>query len=481
MRIAGIVSVAVAVRLFFFTGFHGFDDVFYIRRAYALSQGTFSLPKTHWEARIGLVGPTAFAYRVFGVTLGSTVLFPFVCSILTVIAAFLLGRRLFGEPVGLLAALLVAIFPFDAIFASMLFPTAPVALLCGVGYGLFLLGDAEDRSACHLAAGAAFGLACLAHEAAAIALAFYPLYVVVRGGPRKNHLFTLLGFAAGLAVDPVAHGLMGNPWARLDVLAHAGTAQGTAADVAYRGFNATWIAEPLIRLLAERTFGLFSWLIAPLALYRVFRPVGPHDRALSLVLITVFIWTEYGTMSVHGYAPLARLPRYLCPLTLPAMWLLARNLREAVRSRPRAIVLSGLAVTSLICLLLDSGNQLRPYESMRSVVATARPEVVVVEKADEFPLRFAERMKPPYVLSVLSATLPAHGLVIAKGQQARQRVEETPGVSKVAEISDRQTPYQMMLSNRLALALLRAVRPRQRFGEYKDKASPGTWAIYRLP
>ena len=44
-----------------------------------------------------------------------------------------------------------------------------------------------------------------------------------------------------------------------------------------------------------------------------------------------------------------------------------------------------------------------------------------------------------------------------------------------------QTLYQMMLSNPLVLALLRTVRPPERFGEYKDKASPVTWAIYRLP
>jgi len=392
-----------------------------------------------------------------------------------------LGRRLFGQAVGLLAALLVAIFPLDAIFASMLFPTAPVTLLCGLGYGLFLLADTENKSTWYLLAGASFGLACVAHEAALIALAFYPGYVIARGRLCRKHLVALMGFVAGLAVDPIAHGLMGNAGARLNVLAHAATAQGTAADVAYSGLNVNWIAEPVVRLLAERTFGLFSWLIAPLALCRAWRPSGRYDRALSLILISVFLWTEYGTLSIHHYAPLARLPRYLCPLTLPAMWLLATHLCDLLQKRKRGgILLAALAVSSLICLLLDSGNQLGPYESMRSFLDSVHPTTVVVSKADEFPLRFAERMEPPYVLSRMEATLPPRSLVITSDKQTQHRIEETSGAIRLAEVTGHRSPYQVALGNPAVLALLRRVRPPERFKEYKDKTSPKSWNVYQL-
>lgn len=112
-RLAVVMVLAAIVRFVFFTGYHGFDDVFYIRRAYALSHADFVLPTSHWAARIGLVGPTALAYLIFGVNLWSTVLFPFICSLMSVVVAALLGRRLLGEEAGWLAALLVAIFPLD--------------------------------------------------------------------------------------------------------------------------------------------------------------------------------------------------------------------------------------------------------------------------------------------------------------------------------------------------------------------------------
>jgi len=96
-RTIALVILAATIRLLFFTGFHGFDDVFYIKRAFALSEGLFKLPTNLWAARIGLVGPTALVHRLFGVTLATSISFPFVCSLLTVVVAARTFRHLRGE------------------------------------------------------------------------------------------------------------------------------------------------------------------------------------------------------------------------------------------------------------------------------------------------------------------------------------------------------------------------------------------------
>jgi len=374
----------------------------------------------------------------------------------------------------------------DAIFASMLFPSAPVTLFCGFGYGAFAVAESEDKQKWYLAAGAAFGLACVTHEAAVIALVFYPVHVLASRRVRRGHLLALAGLVVALGIDPIVHGIMGDARARLDVLSHTATAQGTATDVAYSGLNAHWVMEPFVRLLTERTFGLFSWLVAPLAVYRLFRPSDPqdrhHDRFLSLVLISVFLWTEFGTLSLHRYAPLARLPRYLCPLTLPAMWLLAKTLCDLARPRSRRILLAVLTVSSLTCLVLDSGNQLRPYESIRSSLDSIHPAAVAVEKADEFPLRFAEGMRPAYSLSVLGAASPTIGAVVVKSEVNRVRLEGIRGVRQVAIVSRPRTAYQVVLSSPVVMAVLRRLRPPERFSEYEEKArSRDLWTIYSIP
>ena len=65
--LVGIGVIAVALRIAFFTGYHGYDDVRYMERAVELSQGRFDLPSTAWAARLGLVGPAALGFWMFGV------------------------------------------------------------------------------------------------------------------------------------------------------------------------------------------------------------------------------------------------------------------------------------------------------------------------------------------------------------------------------------------------------------------------------
>ncbi len=379
-----ILSGAAVVRLVFFTGYHGYDDVYYIRRAFELSNGHLTPPTSHWAARIGLVGPTALFYRTLGVTPFSTIAFPFLCSLLAVGVAFALGRRLYDQRTGLIAALLLAFLPMDVIFASMLFPTEPAMLFSGVGLGCFILAERERRPALSLASGVSLGLAALAHEAALMILVIYPAYVLVISRPTRVHLVAAVGLGLTLGLDPLSHALIGDPWARLTVLTHTATVTGTAADVAYRGANLSWVMEPLVRPFAERTFGLFAWLLVPVVVWRLWKPREWSERVLALMITTGFLWLEYGSFSATSYVPLARLPRYLAPLELPAVWLLGHELAERSPST-RVITLAAFVGTSLVCLMCDSGSALAPYQELRAVLARTRPAQVIIEPRHHFP------------------------------------------------------------------------------------------------
>src|SRR6185503_3659841 len=211
--VLGLIVIAAAIlRLVFFSGLVLYDDASYVKRAYELSTGLMRPPTTQFEARIGLVGPTALLYRAFGVGPRTTVAFPLACSLLSVLAAAFFGARLFGVRTGLLASLLLAIFPMDVIFASELFATTPSTLLVGSGLGLFLLAERSRRPLVYLASGLALGLA---------ALVFYPLYVVFVAPPSRKHAIVLAGLVLAASLDPLIHGLMGDPWARVSSLTRA--------------------------------------------------------------------------------------------------------------------------------------------------------------------------------------------------------------------------------------------------------------------
>jgi Dolichyl-phosphate-mannose-protein mannosyltransferase len=480
LALLAIAVFAVSLRVIFFTGYHGFDDSEYIVRAVELSRGGMTRPATHWAARIGMVAPTALSYRGFGVTPVSTVAWPFVCSALGVFVAYLLGRRLYGPPTGLTAAFLLAVFPQDVIFASVLYPTEPVMLLAGSGVGLFLLAERERKPVLYVASGFAVGAAAVVHEAALIALAFYPLYVLLSARPARAHVLAAIGLAIGLALDPIAHAFTGDAWARLSIASAARTARGVNPDVAYRGFNVSWLGEPLVRPFVERTFGLFSWLLAPVLAYRLWKPSAPNDRALALVVAAGYLWVAYGTVSLTAYAPLARLPRYGAPLVLPALWLLGHEISERLRPRSRLAVLAALAATSLACLMMDSGSALRPYQDIKAVLARLQPTQVAVERPHLFPLLFAEGFAPPYAASELGGDIPRGSVVIAATEDVKEKVEALPGAETLARIVPPETLYLKLLRSGSVAAILRLTRPAARIKQYDRKTEGFELRVYRV-
>src|SRR6185369_8393170 len=122
-------------------------------------------------------------------------------------------------------------------------------------------------------------------------------------------------------------------------------------------------------------------------------------------------------------------------IALPAVWLLAHWIEQRPRVQ-RRIVLSALLATSLGCPMLDSGGALVPYEQVKQQLAGLQPQEVWADEASAFPLTFAEGMRPPYRLRVLSDALPPAGtLVVVCDEHARARIEEFPNVTRVVEIT----------------------------------------------
>jgi Dolichyl-phosphate-mannose-protein mannosyltransferase len=478
---AAILALATALRIAFFTGYHGFDDVYYIQRAFDLSEGVRTLPQSAWQARIGLVGPTALVYAAFGVTPVTTSLFPFACSLLGICAAYALGKRLFDERTGLLAALLLAFLPIDVLFAGQLFANTPVSLLAGMGLGCFVLAERNDDPRAYVASGLCMGLAAVVHEAAVMVLAAYPAYLLAVRGFRVRHFLLAGAFVFGLSVEPITHWLLlGAPLARLQGLAgsHSTSFSAGSSDLAYSGFNVVWIGEGLVRPFFERTFGLFTWLLMPALWLAVRCEKRSVERALGVVVVAAASWILFGTVSPTHYSPLWRLPRYLVPLALPATWLLARWLMQTPRAR-RGVLLAALGVSSVACLMVDSGSALVPYQRAQKLVATQSPSHVVVDRASRFPLMFAERMRPRYTLADFTSGQVAPGtLLLVQDPRLREQLASASSVKFVAELQAPTTMYLRVLRMRLVMDVLRATRPPERFAEYAAKLEPMRLGIY---
>lgn len=482
IALALIAFGAALLRVVLWSGMILYDDVHYVVRARELSLGGFTPPESVLGARLGVVGPAALLLGAFGTNLVTIGLYPFVCSMLGVGAAYFLGARLLSPQAGLVGAALVAFFPLDVLYSTVLFATAPQIFFVGVSVGAFLLAERASRPALMFASGLALGLGALVHETSLVALVFYPLYSIFVAPPSRRHALAGLGLLLAVALDPLVHGLMGDAGAHLRILLGGPVLAGTAPEAAGHGANPRWILEPFARLVTEQELGLFPALVAPVAIWRAFRPRSETQRALALFVLSVSLWLLYGTLSPARYAPLSRLPRFLAPVVLPAVWLLGEELAAQSR-RLRTIALAALVATSLLCVAGDGGRaRMTPYLELRRALARLGAERVVVERGHRFPLLVAEGFGPRYALATLEETPDPHrALVVAEGEAARARAVALPGAELALTIAAPETFYTRLLGTGPVMALLRATRPERRTMDLERKARPWALVVYRVP
>ncbi|MBK9674760.1 MAG: glycosyltransferase family 39 protein [Betaproteobacteria bacterium] len=87
---------------------------------------------------------------------------PMIASLGTIVLAYLYGRYLSSDAVGLLAALLLAVFPLDVVNASLLFPDTILGAC--TAFGVYLVMRSEKSKhwfAMSLVAGLVLGIAWL--------------------------------------------------------------------------------------------------------------------------------------------------------------------------------------------------------------------------------------------------------------------------------------------------------------------------------
>src|SRR6476469_8464927 len=117
-----IVVAALLMRLACYTGLIASDDVGYSHFAQLIAQLHYKPELHHYALRYGLIVPLVALYALFGVREWPTILLPLVASTASVPAVMLIGNKLFGRRVALLAGLLVATFPGELQYATILVP-----------------------------------------------------------------------------------------------------------------------------------------------------------------------------------------------------------------------------------------------------------------------------------------------------------------------------------------------------------------------
>ena len=386
----GVLALAVLLRWWKFEGLFGADDLSYSKFAFEIVRGVYR-PEylNHWSMRLGVLLPTAFFYSLFGVSQWSMVAFSLICSLMMVVLTYLIGRRFFGEEIGLLAAFLLATFPLNVLYATRLFPDIPMALFVGLS-GYFYLSARRKESSREvaksmLASGSCLGVAYLMKETALLFILPVALcgLIDLRRGFRRFvlvHFCLFLGVAAFVVLEGLFyHGqvhdflfrfreflpsassavpMAGSPGSPAASARPAPLLEGAVA-IAQRGAAilseyARQFAQRFLYMMSfprrlfefrEYDIPLFIKMMLPyycgihyVAVYlSVILLIGWHwgkireDGNLRFVLVwwlSLFLYINFGSSSILSYRGQAPNPRYLHFVEIPAFLVLSVTLRE---------------------------------------------------------------------------------------------------------------------------------------------------------
>ena len=383
MLLAVIATLALVVRLWLFNGLNWDDDPDYVARSWQVLQGQGLIYTDNNGFRIGTYYPAALFYALFGVNNFSCGAYALTVSMAAVVGAYLLGGMLFNSRTGLIAALLLAVYPLDVELASRLMPDGLLA-----GFSLFAVyflfrgdvhnsrgpGDVLRARWSYAASGFLLGWCALVNMSAVVLILFFTLYFFLSAGffirkcrksgwARVIWQFVVLRYAilagAFLVVASV-EGLLYYKFTDDFFFKYHNTLSHYAG---VHGFNTDLTMYPRIMFhlgrdwtfrfqgLATSYYGFYY--IAALAAFGY----GLTRRrmevyAVLLWVLTVFCYLQWGSMSFTEYLPFHRLPRHLSLVT-PAMILCLAfflgNFRPAaVRKWAAPLVTVFLVASSLV-------------------------------------------------------------------------------------------------------------------------------------
>ena len=116
-----------------FDGYYGYDDLTYARYAAQVANGTFSSSADHFSFRWGIIYPTGWLYKCFGIGDYSTCLSTLLYTLLSLIGVYAAAKNL-GQWVAVAAMALFSLDYYTLYFSHKLFADAAVTT-----FGFFAL------------------------------------------------------------------------------------------------------------------------------------------------------------------------------------------------------------------------------------------------------------------------------------------------------------------------------------------------------
>lgn len=352
-----ILALAATTRILAFKGVAGWDDLNYARTAHFISVGEYSqkvIPQATHElahySRLGLILPTALMIRIFGMNEFALSVYPMLCSLLLVLLAYAIGENLLGAKEGLIAALVIALFPLEVIDATLTMPDIPSMFWFTLSLYLIIRYEKKQgrprRWLYLLGSGLSFGIAYMHRETVVycglLIVAYFIYKIISERRVDWTYSFLLLGFLAVLTAETLFfYATTGDALFRLHcVQVHIDTEVSVGF---FKKYSSVAGFSNVLKRLTIDYFRMFFQSPKHFALIMVATAIGfvycllKRIRKSYIVLawfLALLVILDFATSSLKAYAPLGLNPRYFAYLDLPAALIIAASLVFMFRRLP---------------------------------------------------------------------------------------------------------------------------------------------------
>jgi 4-amino-4-deoxy-L-arabinose transferase-like glycosyltransferase len=443
-RLVALLVAALAIRLIFFGGLLGWDDVEYWEGARALRAGTYA-PMSTFQLRYTVTAPLAIAQAWLGEREWALALVPLMYSAAHLVLAGGLGWLCGGASVATTAVALLGIVPLDVIAATELHSDLPLAVFLAATVYAVLRGErvTRARGRWFVPAGVALGLAAATKEVALALLVvlILRLWLVKRWAGVAHYGWLVAGFLGVVVAETAWLAVVtGDPLYRYrGPIAgfHAATVLSAAPGYAWMASYPNMLLNPL-----SGSFGYFAGVF-----YLVVASTVWALRRSERALVPLGIW--WGTLLLLlNFAPLDatftrplfhHFARTLHPLLIPfvlaaGLWLVhGLGGRRLVRTCVVGVV-AVLAVLGILTTHADYRAWAAIARRAAPFIETLPPDVrVVTDPLTAAQLRVLLPAWRERIMSYSSGPLAEAGgsvLVLADPFHlalARQRGETPPG------------------------------------------------------
>ncbi len=334
LSLAAVLALAIVLRLLFYTGFFGSDEVTYVGTAVNIASGDWRASNYIGATRYGMNLPVAFFIYIFGLSEASANLWPFLCSIGEVALVFIVARWFWSARVAIISAGLLALLPLHVHFAGRMMADPPLAFFLTLSVVLLLCAACSKRPVTYIAAGLAWGGVYWVKES--VALLYLPVFVFLgvilnRFNGRGLWLFAGIGIAVA-ANCLLMYFVAGNPMHIFAIM------NATVSNYATGGFDSAmlstspWYYLRYLFLDIRHTFLLGFLALAGIVLYTQRYIV--HDKqsnfGIQFVILWVFLLVGMFSFAVVSFSPVKLVFKqtnymliFSAPLALLAGWFLA--------------------------------------------------------------------------------------------------------------------------------------------------------------